>query len=304
MLSIRAACLALAALSSVNYAATADHDSGGPGNNFAKAAFRFWCPDDLATFAGIAVLVPGQDGDGRGMVNDAAWQAFARKHKLALVGCYFTDKPHENRFIEDYALAANGSGQALEDALTAFAKESGHAEAATAPLVLWGHSAGGQFNYEFTCWKPGRVLAFVVNKGGVYFTHLAPEAARNVPGIFFVGENDLEFRKLSIFGIFAQNRRAHAFWTLAVEPKIGHEVGKTRDVAMAFFDSVLPLRLNAQLGAAPTPLKEESGWVANLKSHEVREGKMEKDEWSTWLPSEPFAGIWKSFVTGKLGEKE
>jgi pimeloyl-ACP methyl ester carboxylesterase len=31
-------------------------------------------------------------------------------------------------------------------------------------------SAGGQFNYEFAAWKPDRVAAFVVNKGGIYYT--------------------------------------------------------------------------------------------------------------------------------------
>ena len=39
-----------------------------------------------------------------------------------------------------------------------------------------------------------------------------------------------------------RNRRAHALWTLAVEPKAGLEVGKTREMAMAFFDAVVPLR--------------------------------------------------------------
>jgi hypothetical protein len=46
-------------------------------------------------------------------------------------------------------------------------------------------SAGGQFNYEFVAWRPERVLAFVVNKGGIYYSALLPQAARNVPGILF-----------------------------------------------------------------------------------------------------------------------
>lgn len=291
-------CFPLLVLSVNACAATLEHDAGGAGNNYAKALFRFWCPDDLTTISGVAVLVPGQDGDGRGMVEDAVWQKFARGHNLALAGCYFTDKPHDYRFIEDYALASNGSGQALLDALAEFAKNSKHDEAASAPLVLWGHSAGGQFNYEFTCWKPERVLAFVVNKGGVYFTHLASEAARCVPGIFFIGENDLEFRKLSIYGVYSMNRRAHALWMLAVEPKAGHEAGKTRDIALAFFDAVLPLRQPMQ-NTALSKLQEDAGWVGNLKTFEIRKGKMEQDEWSTWLPSESMARAWIAFVNGQ-----
>ena len=82
--------------------------------------------------------------------------------------------------IEDYARAQDGSGRALLDAMDRFASTTAHPEAATAPLFLWGHSAGGEFNYEFVCWKPERVAAFVVNKGGYYFTHLAPAATRAV----------------------------------------------------------------------------------------------------------------------------
>ena len=68
-------------------------------------------------------------------------------------------------------------------------------------------SAGGEFNYEFVCWKPERVVAFVVNKGNIYYTALAPKAARSVPGILFTGGKDLEFRTSTITGLFAMNRR-------------------------------------------------------------------------------------------------
>ena len=60
---------------------------------------------------------------------------------------------------------------------------------ADAPLLLWGMSAGGEFNYEFAAWKPERVVAFVVNKGNVYYTGLASDAARRVPGLLFTGRN-------------------------------------------------------------------------------------------------------------------
>ena len=49
-----------------------------------------------------AGLVPGSNGDGRPMAEDAFWQAFATKHRLAIVACRFTDKPHEQAFLEDY----------------------------------------------------------------------------------------------------------------------------------------------------------------------------------------------------------
>ena len=213
-----------------------------PGPNFAVAAFRWWHPPEAKALLGVAVLVPGSNSDGRAQVEDSFWQDFARQHRLALVGCWFQDHPHENMNIEDYARARDGSGRALLDAVDHLAKTAAHPEAANAPLLLWGISAGGEFNYEFACWEPARVAAFVVNKGGYYFTHLAPAATRAVPGIFFVGGKDEAFRIQSIQGIFAVNRQAGAAWKLTVEHDEGHELGKTRELAVEFFDEVISRR--------------------------------------------------------------
>ena len=208
----------------------------------AVAAFRLWVPAGQGDGRGVLVLVPGSNGDGRAMVVDPFWQDYARRQQLALVGCYFKDHPHANMNIEEYCQAGAGSGIALLAALQQFADRSQHTELATGPLLLWGHSAGGQFNYEFACWQPKRVLAFVVNKGGYYYTKLAPIATRQVPGIFFIGANDAEFRIASIRGIIAVNQSAGAMWELAVEPNTGHEVGQTRELAVRFFDKVISAR--------------------------------------------------------------
>jgi poly(3-hydroxybutyrate) depolymerase len=55
------------------------------GANYDKADFRLWYPADAARCA-IVVLMPGSNGDGRPMAEELAWQAFASKNKLALVG--------------------------------------------------------------------------------------------------------------------------------------------------------------------------------------------------------------------------
>ena len=209
------------------------------GINFAVAMFRWWHPSSSQVLKGVMVLVPGSNGDGRPDVDDPFWQEFARGHDLALVGCWFKDHPHENMAIEEYARAGSGSGQALLDAVKGLAKAASHPEAGSAPLLLWGMSAGGQFNYEFACWRPGRVSAFVVNKGGFYFTHLAPSAVRAVPGIFFIGGKDEEFRIHSIRGIFAVNHCAGADWKLVIETDKAHELGRSREETVEFFAEVL-----------------------------------------------------------------
>jgi poly(3-hydroxybutyrate) depolymerase len=280
-----------------------------PGKNYDKADFRLWYPNDAGRLQAVVVLVPGSNGDGRSQVGDPVWQAFATKHRLALVGCRLTDKPHEQNFIEEYVNVSQGSGQAFLDAMGAFAGRAKHSELATAPFLLWGMSAGGEFNYEFVAWKPERVAAFVVNKGGIYYTALASRAARSVPGILFVGGKDLEFRTNTITGLFAVNRRAGALWALAEEPGAAHIVGRSRDVAVVFFEDVLELRLGASASAndpiALKPIAEKSGFLGDLKAKtfQAAADAAAPSVPTAWLPTARVARAWQAMVSEKPFEK-
>jgi poly(3-hydroxybutyrate) depolymerase len=275
-----------------------------PGANFDKAEFRLWMPANLAAARAIVVLVPGSNGDGRPMAADAFWQAFATKHSLALVGCRFTDKPHDQSFIEDYVNVSKGSGQALLDVLTSFATTTKHPELAHAPLFLWGMSAGGQFNYEFVAWMPERVAAFIVNKGGIYYSALLSRAAREVPGILFTGEKDLDSRVNTISGLFAVNRRGGALWALAQEPGAAHVVGRSRDMGALLFEEVLPLRVpDGAATAGPVALKPidpKSGFIGDLKAMTTQPiGEAgARTEATVWLATSRLARAWVAVVTG------
>jgi len=276
-------------------AATFD-EAALPGKNYDRAEFRLWYPDEAASLAATVILVPGSNGDGRSSVDDPVWRAFAIKHSLALVGCRFTDKPHEQNFIEEYANVSHGSGQALLDTMAVFATRSKHAELASAPFLLWGMSAGGQFNYEFVAWKAERVIAFVVNKGGIYYTALAPRAARTVPGMLFIGGKDLDSRIDIIRGLFALNRRGGALWTIAEEPGAAHIVGRSRDVGIIFFEDVMSLRLGKN---GLETLNEASGFLADPKLKSFRpaaEGKAPPYPVG-WLPTERVAKAWLAMET-------
>jgi len=235
------------------------------------------------------------------MIEDQTWRAFAITNSLALLGCYFSDRPHDSGFIEAYANAARGSGEALLSALKWFAEHTARPELAEAPLMLWGMSAGGEFNYEFTAWKPERVITFVVNKGGIYYTALVPELARQVPGLLFFGGRDLEFRRKTIEGIFAVNRRAGALWALAEESSAAHVVGRSRDIAIAYFEEILSLRVSRSSSRAPElrMLKESSGFLGNLHSKDLDMAGLAApaDPLTSWLPTQRIARMWKALVT-------
>jgi poly(3-hydroxybutyrate) depolymerase len=280
-------------------AGTVLEETVAPGRNYDKAEFKLWLPNGITAVRAVAVLVPGSNGDGRGQVDDPVWQAFAVKHQLALVGVRLTDKPHDQGFIEEYVNVSQGSGQAFLDAMSAFATRSRHPELNTAPFLLWGMSAGGEFNYEFACWKPERVVAFVVNKGNIYYTALAPKAARSVPAILFTGGKDLEFRTSTITGLFAVNRRAGALWALAEEPSAGHIVGRSRDVALVLFEDALALRLGA--GSTLKPVSEKSGFLGDIKAKRYAAiGEAPAPNYPTaWLPTSRVAERWQWLVTEK-----
>lgn len=270
-----------------------------PGDNYDKAEFRLWFPKDKKRIQAVVVLMPGSNSDGRSLVEDPIWQEFATNHNLALLGCRFTDRPHRRQhFIEEYCNVSKGSGQALLDALLELARRADRFELAAAPLLLWGMSAGGQFNYEFVAWKPERVVAFVVNKGGIYYSALVSSAARNVPGLFFVGRNDLEFRTSAIVGLFALNRRAGALWALVEEPNVAHEVGRSREMALIFFEDILPLRLiDGNESKILRPIVEKSGFVGDLKAKTYVKQDHVPNYPTAWLPTERTAHAWQMMVT-------
>jgi poly(3-hydroxybutyrate) depolymerase len=268
-----------------------------PGANFDKAVFRLWLPPDAAGLRAIVILMTGSNGDGRPMAEDAVWQEFATRNKLALVGCRITDKPHDQNFIEEYANVSMGSGQALLDGLNAFARRTQHSELANLPLLLWGMSAGGEFNYEFAAWKPERVAAFVVNKGGIYYTALTSRAARNVPGILFIGGKDLQSRINTITGLFEVNRRGGALWALAEEPGAAHVIGKSADVARIFFEDVLTMRLG---GNSLKTLTEKDGFAGNIQARTFQPAASASSTThaTAWLPSERVARAWQAMGNG------
>jgi poly(3-hydroxybutyrate) depolymerase len=271
-----------------------------PGANYDKAEFRLWLPDGAGPVRALVVLVPGSNGEGRNMVDDPLWQAFAVKHRLGLVGCHLTDKPHDQSFIEEYVDVAKGSGQALLDSIAALGAKAGHPEIATAPVMLWGMSAGGEFDYEFAVWKPDRVIAFIVNKGNIYYTALAPAATRRIPALLFTGEKDLDFRINTVNGIFAVNRRGGSLWALTEEPGIGHEVGRSKDLGAMLFEDVLDARLPETPGGALRPLSEKDGFIADpaTKTYAPMGDSRPPNHTTCWLPTERLAKAWQAVVTG------
>ncbi len=248
------------------------------------ASFRLWFSEDSEKIASVIVLTPGTNGDGRGWVNDTEWQRLARETGAALLACSLRGENGGS-----YCEPQRWSGEILLHALETLGAQGRHPELAAAPLTLWGHSAGGQFNFNFACWRPDRVVAFVVNKGA-YYTGAPSDATRQIPALFIAGEVDESIRVENITSLYARHRRLGAPWCLAVEPGAGHEVGRTKELGIAFLRPILISRQNNTPLAAP--------WRGDLTTHEVSvaDGATPAGAITAWLPDKPSADAWRAFV--------
>lgn len=201
---------------------------------FATAQFGIYVPN-VVPLKGVLVLTPGSNEDGRKIITSNEWFPWAEQRHLAVVGCYFKDHDPAAR-IERYVNAQEESGAALVKALTAF--QDKYPQLYDKKLLMWGWSAGGEFNHEFNAHFPERVAGFVVNKGGVYYTALVQKKARENPGLYILGTKDYPLRGVAIRGIYAINVYAGAKWFLEEEP-VEHELGASAAMAKQFFDHIL-----------------------------------------------------------------
>jgi len=255
-------------------------------DNFDKAAFRLWIDDHIEQVNGIVCVALGINGDSRPEVDESVWRDFARKHRLGIVGVFLRSP---NNAIIQYARAERGSGAALIASLAALAEKSGHPEVATVPLLMWGHSAGGMFNFGFANYAPERVLAFTAIKGGYYDTPVT-DGGRRVPGLFIVGEKDRDYRILTANTRVFDNRREGARWCLAVEANVGHGISKANEIIIPFFEAVLESGFD-------TTQRPEGFGVDLEKMKIIPAGKPERSvKYSIWMPTEEFGPVWRAFI--------
>lgn len=124
-------------------------------------AFRGWTPEISEPLEGTLVLIPGRHGDGRGMADNARWQALATELKFAILACQFTNGDPGLYQGDDRGEVA----EAINEAVEHLAKESNQAALAKGPLAFWGTSAGSNVSSRYCKHFPDRVAAFASSKG-------------------------------------------------------------------------------------------------------------------------------------------
>ena len=202
----------------------------------------------------VLILSPGCNGNAENYICSPAWQEFARRNNLGLVGLSFASASPDalalraasqatTRFpplvgasssdpLHDgtgYYYASKGSGDKLVEGIRKiYGKDL--------PLLLYGFSGGAHFTSRFEEWAPSRVIAWCADSAGWW--DLPQHHTANPPGIVACGENDPRYG--ASLSYFKQGRAAGKPWLWLSLPKIGHQASPAlEDFARKYFEAVL-----------------------------------------------------------------
>lgn len=270
-----------------------------------KAQFRWWAPD-LKTLRGVIVLIPGRNGDGRGLVDSPFWQGLATDLQMGLMGCHFFSQEHYFTYQGD---PTGDVAKTINTAAETLAAQNGHPELKKPPLVFWGHSAGACVNEVYASRFPERVLAVINAKCPRGPGHLAT-GKEDVPFLIIVGKNDKPDWVKDALANYRAGEAKNAVWTLALNPAQGHENSGSEELIAAFLRSTVPQRLGLSSSSAsgfgsstssssrPKRLSASGAWLGDPETYDVATSTSFKGKKKTaiWLPDEPTALAWQAFL--------
>lgn len=184
------------------------------------------------------------------------------------------------------------------------AKDTGHAELTTVPIVGWLGQAGGHYCKDLHQRVPERVLAWADSFGGELRKY--PELTRKVPFAFAweVHKQDLKSRKRRPpkKGVPPQDLAC-----AASTYGFPHGIYSKFNYFMVYLDRCIKLRLPQEMPPAGQPVKLKpvafkDGWVGDFQPisewnpiAKASDKKAEAFEHPSWLPDAYAAGMWRSY---------
>ena len=282
--------------------------------------YTLWIPDGIKTVRAVIVHqhgagIPAAQA-GATSAYDLHWQALAKKWDCVLLGPSY----HVLNDTIDLTPGGSelwfdprhGSDRAFLRALEDLAAMSGHAEIASAPWCLWGHSGGGIWSNVLSTLHPDRVLAAFLRSGTATGFRTMPEfpqpqvppAVYEIPTMvnFGVGEKGRRPWDGSI-STFQEYRAQGAPIGFAPDPRTDHFCGDSRYLAIPFFDACLQMRLTDWTNILK-PVDMGPAWLAiPFSDTAVPAAEFKGDpQKAAWLPNTVVAKIWMEYVrTGTIG---
>jgi pimeloyl-ACP methyl ester carboxylesterase len=295
-----------------------------PGELRIGVNYTLWIPEGMETETVRGVIVhqhgAGMDAAHFGAFSayDLHWQALARKWDCALLGPSY-------HVLNDGDLGAAGSDywfdprlgsdKTFVKALGDFAAQTGHAELATVPWALWGHSAGAGWADVIATLHPERVVAIYYRSGSpltwsdrpaMYPPVAIPTAAYAIPRMCSIGvkEKGLMHVLVATYDLYHSNGAPTGF---ALDPRTGHECGDSRYLAIPFLDACLAMRLPEKGVKDQTlkPVDQSQAWLAPYPGDTaVPAAEFKGDpKGAVWLPNAAVAAAWMEYVkTGTVSD--
>ncbi len=193
-----------------------------------KAKFWSWSPKNHSP-AGVLVLCPGQNGDGKSFSEDEGWRHFADANHLAILIPHFVSEDAVLLSGRGYFDASRGSGKLLIQALDA--KGWGKL-----PLLVFGFSGDAHFAMSFSAMAPDRVRGFCAYS---FSWWKAPPSALTAPALIVCGQHDAT-RFGSSFAYFQTGRRAGKPWAwVSLKEKDHSSSMELEQFVRLYFQSVL-----------------------------------------------------------------
>jgi hypothetical protein len=273
-----------------------------------------WIPDRIQTVRGVIVHqhgagIPAAQA-GATAAYDLHWQALAKKWDCVLLGPSYHVLNNAIDLTpggaELWFDPRKGSDRVFLRALDELAAKSGHAEIASVPWCLWGHSGGGIWSNVMSMLHPDRVAAVFLRSGTAtmfrtrqeFIQPTVPPAVYAIPTMvnFGIGEKGKRPWDGSV-ATFQEYRAEGAPIGFAPDPRTAHYCGDSRYLAIPFFDACLKMRLSEGKQTLK-PVELSSAWLADpfgdtaVPAVEFK-GEVKK---AAWLPNEAVAKIWMDYV--------
>ncbi len=279
-------------------------------------AYHLWIPEGVKTLRAVIVHQHGcgssANAAGDTAAHDLHWQALATKWDAALLSPRYTQTEMKRDGCELWMDPRKGSRKTFLKALDDLARQSGHAELATVPWCLWGHSGGGYWSSLMQTLDPQRVVAawlrsgtaFVWWESGQTEKPSLTDAVYQIPTMLNPGIKESTNEKpeaawLGSVAMFKAYRAKDAPVAFAADPLSGHDCGDSRYLAIPFFDACLELRL-ADAGQPLRVIDMKQSWLAELmgrKAVPAAQFNKGKAKTAAWLPNERIASAWMDYVT-------
>jgi hypothetical protein len=257
---------------------------------------------------------------------DPEVRTFAQRRDFALMMPYHCAATSDGDMNVD---PARGIGRALLAALTQLAQSSGHAELASAKMILLGFSGAGALVGRFPEYAPDRVLAVIAAGPGQsdplgVDTIALSAAAAAVPQLLITGSADAVSGTPRPYAYFRKYFDRGAPWTFIVQNRTPHCcIINAKALVLEWLDAVVVKQVKPSSGwygfitTAPSETENcpdprpalvppfchsrvdtwgNANWTISAATIDRTQRPPRDMLPAGWLPTGGFAGRWRSFV--------